>query len=97
MRSRRHGGVRCYRKNYKIYVKFQRVIIISSSDHSAGVIRHNEKGLDVVVLEVRVALLAVARLHLVLVAEAIERVSRDVHAAATHTHHIQSQNLIMTF
>lgn len=47
--------------------------------HSAGIVGHDEIGLDVVVFEVGVALSTVTRLHLVVFTEALKCLLRDVH------------------
>lgn len=53
----------------------------SDTDHSAGVIRYDEVGLDVVVLDVSVPQPSVPRLHFVVIAEASQRLAGNVDAA----------------
>lgn len=60
------------------------------TDHSAGVVGDDQVGLDVVVLEVGIAQSTVAGLHLVVVAQAAQRLLRDVHAAAQRTKRIST-------
>lgn len=56
-----------------------------STDHAAGVVGHDEVGLDVVVLQIGVAQASVARLHLVVIAQAAQSLLGDMDASVEQT------------
>lgn len=67
--------------------------MMMETNHSAGVVRYDEKCLDAPLLDERAAKVSVAGFHLVLVAEPFQRILSDVHAPATHEHTTSVNNM----
>lgn len=67
------------------------------TDHAAGVVGHDEEGLDVVVLQVGIALAAVAGLHLVVIAQASQGLLGDVNSSVIQKYHVNELRRFPTY